>query len=43
MDRRVKNIGISALRTVILMALTLAVSALVQFLFVDNIGSKIHQ
>ena len=36
MDRRVKNIGISALRTVILMALTLAVSALVRFLFVDN-------
>ena len=36
MDSRVKNIGISALRTVILMALTLAVSALVRFLFVDN-------
>ena len=36
MDSRVKNIGISALRTVILMALTLAVSALVRFLFIDN-------
>ena len=36
MDNRVKNIGISALRTVILMTLTLAISALVRFLFVDN-------
>ena len=36
MDSKVKNIGISVLKTVILMALTLAVSALVRFLFVDN-------
>ena len=36
MDSKVKNIGISVLKTVILMALTFAVSALVRFLFVDN-------
>ena len=36
MDSKVKSMGISALKTVILMALTLAVSALVRFLFVDN-------
>ena len=36
MESKVKSIGISALKTVILMALTLAISALVRFLFVDN-------
>ena len=36
MDSKVKSIGISALKTVIIMSLTLAISALVRFLFVDN-------
>ena len=36
MESKVKSIGISALKTVILMALTLAISTLVRFLFVDN-------
>ena len=36
MESKAKSIGMSALKTVILMSLTLAISALVRFLFVDN-------